>query len=398
MEKIKYINDSIDLGIQYDWNKIFRRCKKLHIFPDDDTIWNPLRVPVHDSKWNVIMSIRSKGKTTNMLLLGLVMFEMYGTVTVYLGQNKDSIRPKITHDLYNVIRVNDYISKITNGRWNDIELRTGGKWYLVNVDDDGNIIERDNKYCCGMFAISEHNTYKSKVNIPTGDLIIYDEFIAKFYYPDEFLDLCDLLATIMRNRISPVIFMLSNTINKYHQYFNELDIFEPVQSLQAGHSFVHDAINGTRVYVEIIDPVVKEKKKMFNKLFFGFKNPGLGAITGETTWSEFNYPHCMKSDTQESILKNCYILHNNKFVNLEIVKNEVGIVINAHWSKKIYDDSIVYTTDPIYDTRYRYKLGQPTTNRIDKIINNLIKTNKIYYSTNDVGSFVHNYFETCKMI
>lgn len=397
VENIKYINDEMDLGINYDWKKIFKRCKKLKIFPDDNTIWNPLNVPIYETKWNVIMSIRSKGKTTNLLLLGLVMYEMYGTVTIYLGQNKDSIRPMNTSGMFNIIRQYGYIEKITNGRWNDIALYTGGKWYLRNVDDDGNVLEKDKTFCVNQMAISEHDTYKSKTNIPTGDLIIFDEFIAKNYYPNEFLDLCDLLSTIVRQRISPVIFMLSNTINKYHQYFNELDIFEVVQGLQAGESITHEAINGTKVFVSIIDPRVNEKKKIFNKLFFGFKNPGLGAITGETTWSEFNYPHCIRCEDQESLIPNCYIYYNHKYVNLEIVHNDMGIVINAHWSKRIYDDSIVYTLEPIYDKRYKYKLGDPAHSKIDNIIARLIRSNKIYYSTNDVGSFVTSYINSCKI-
>lgn len=397
MEKIKYINDDINLGIRYDWKKIFRRCKKLGIFPDDDTIWNPSSVPVYDTKWNVIMSIRSKGKTTNVLLLGLVMYTMYGTQTIYLGQNKDKIRPKNTADMYNIVRAHHYIEKITDGRFNDIKLYSGGKWYLLNVDEDGNIIEKDNKPCCLNMAVSEHMDYKSTWNTPTGDLIVYDEFISKSYYPNEFLDLCDLLSTVIRNRVSPVIFMLSNTINKYHQYFNELDIFEPVQALQAGESIINEGLNGSRVYVTIIDPKVNEQKKLFNKLFFGFKNPGLGAITGETTWSEFNYPHPVKSEDQKTVLPNCYIYHNKKYVNLEIVSNHLGLCIHAHWSKKVYDDSVIYTLDPIYDKRYRYKLGTPSTNTLDKLVNDLIKTNKLYYVTNDVGSFMSSYFTACKL-
>lgn len=397
IKNIKYIDNDPNNGIQYNWKAIFKRCKQLGIYPQDETIWNPLNVPIYDTKWNVLMSIRSKGKTTNVLLLGLVMYEMYGTITCYLGQNKDSIRPKNTSGTFNIIRQHGYIEKITEGRFNDIALYSGGKWYLRNVDDEGNILEKDNKPCCVQLAISEHEIYKSKLNLPTADLIVYDEFITKYYYPNEFLDLCDLLSTLLRSRISPVIFMLSNTINKYHQYFNELDIFDAVQGLQAGQSITHEAINGARVYVSIIDPKVTEKKKFFNRLFFGFKNPGLGAITGDTLWSEFNYPHCINSQNQESIFRNVYIYHNKKYVNLEIVHNEIGIVINAHWSKHIYDDSIVYTLEPIYDVRYRFKLGEPSKNRIDKIINTLIKQNKIYFSTNDVGSFVNNYFNSCKL-
>ena len=396
-EIIKYINNNPSYGIQYDWKKITKRCKKLGIYPDDPTIWNPLSVPIASDTWHVIMSIRSKGKTTNSLLLGLVMYWMYGTVAIYVGQNKDQIRPKNTESLYNIIRTYNYVDLITGGRWNDIKLYTGGKWYLINTDDAGNIIEKDNTACCEQLAVSEHEIYKSKRNFPTGDLIIFDEFLAKAYYPNEFLDLCDLLSTVIRDRQNVKLFLLSNTINKHHTYFNELDIYDEVQALEAGHSFQHETYNGTRLYCTIIDPSVTERKKIFNRMYFGFKNPGLGAITGETTWSESNYPHCINSEKTKTLIHNIYIYYNKKLVNLEVVTNDVGLCINAHWAKRTYDDSIIYTINPMYDRRYRYRLGDPTSSRIDKIINNLFKSNKVYYSTNDVGSFVSSYLQEAKV-
>jgi len=33
--------------------------------------------------------------------------------------------------------------------------------------------------------------------------------------------------------------------------------------------------------------------------------------------------------------------------------------------------------------------------KIDKILGDLFKDNKVFYATNDVGSFVENYFSEC---
>lgn len=399
MEKlIKYINNDEMLGIQYDWNKIIKRCKRLKIYPSNPTIWNPMNVPFYKSKWNLILSIRAKGKTTSLLLLGLVMNEMYKTTTVYIGQNPDQLRPKNTSGMYNIIREFHYIEKIYNGRWNDIRLKTGGKWYLCNVDEDGKVLEMASEPTCVMANVASYEDYKSVVNYPRADLYIYDEFIRKAYYPNEFLDFCQLISTFNRNRISGVIFMTANTINKHYQYFSELDVYDSIQPLQAGQEILVEGTHRSSVYIKIIDPTVDESRKLLNKLMFGFKNPGLGAITGDTTWTEFNYPHCIKNEDQDVLLRNCYILHNNKLVNLELVNNSVGLCINAHFASKSYDDSIIYTADPIYDKRFRYKLGNPSTNKLDKLVNQLIKTNKIYFATNDVGSFFYSYIDYCKML
>lgn len=398
MEKIEYINNDEASGIKYNFKKILARCKKLKLFPEDSTIWNPLNVPFHEwVKWFILMSIRAKGKTTNVLLLGLVMNEMYGTTTVYIGQNADKLRPKYTSGLYNIVLENNYISRIYNDRWNSIVLKPGGKWFLCNKDENGKVIELSGEPVCIMLNVADHMDYKSTVNIPRGDLIVFDEFISKFYYPNEFIDLCDLLSTVIRVRISPIIFLLANTVNKHYQYFNELDIYEQVQSLQAGQNFISEGLNGSKVYCEIIDPSVSEKRKKFNKLFFGFSNPSLGAITGDTTWTEYNYPHIIKDNETKVILPNCYIYHNKKYVNLEIVTNKMGLCINAHWATRTYDDSIIYTLQPIYDIRYRYKLGLPQRYKIDKLIYTLFQKNKVYYQTNDIGSFVESYIKACKL-
>lgn len=395
---VKYIDNDEILGIAYDWPKIFKRCRRLKLFPDDKTIWNPLDVPVQRAKWNLILSIRAKGKTTNLLLLGLVMYQMYGTMTAYVGQNQDQIRPKNTEGMYNVIRENHYIAKIFDNRWNDIRLKSGGKWYLVNVDEEGKIIEMNSEPTCIMVNIAAHEDYKSTMNYPRADLIIYDEFIRKTYYPNEFIDFCDLLSTINRNRLSSVVFMCANTINKHYQYFNELDVYDQLQPLQAGQEILIEGTHGATVYIKIIDPAVDSRRQRVNRALFGFKNPSLGAITGDTTWTEFNYPHCLKTEKDQVIFHNCYIQHNKKLVNLELVHNSVGLCINAHFASRLYDDSIVYTCEPIYDKRFRYKLGSPSSSRIDKIINDLIKTNKIYFATNDVGSFFHSYLDYCKIL
>ena len=40
--------------------------------------------------------------------------------------------------------------------------------------------------------------------------LIFDEFIEKYYYPSQFLDLCQLLSTIIRKRQSPLFFLSAN--------------------------------------------------------------------------------------------------------------------------------------------------------------------------------------------
>lgn len=396
--KVEYINNNKDMGIKYDYALIKRTIKKLGLYPrkkkkdDEVDVWNPSHVPFDKAKWFVFMSLRSKGKTTNFLIFGLIMNKLYGTVTQYIVQTEAQLMPKHTKGLYNVIVSCDYVRKITDGRWSSIVLKAR-RWYYCNYDENGKISEMSKDYFCIMLSIDKQETYKSIHNEPLGDLVIFDEFIHKNYMPNEFIEFSQLFATIRRIRQSPIIIMLSNTVNPYSTYFNELEIADEVQTMEAGNKKIITSDGGTNVYVEIIDPAQSKQRIESDRMFFGFKNPLLGAITGNTLWSTKNYPHIKREPNARTLAKNYYISYNNKLVNLELVQNEIGLVVNCHWATKTYDDSIIYSLGEIRRPRDRYKFGH---RRIDKIIWNCYVLNRFYYSTNDVGTLVENYINEAK--
>lgn len=392
--KKEYIDNNKDLGLKYDYKAIMKRIKQLKLYPKKGDVWNPSHVPFDAAKWFVFMSLRSKGKTTNFLLMGLIMYEMYGTVTQYIVQTEPQLMPKHTKGLYNVIIANEYIPIITNGKWQSIVLKAR-RWYYCNYDQEtGKVSEMSKDYVCIMSSIDKQETLKSILNEPFGDLIIFDEFVHKYYMPNEFIEFTQLFATIRRIRQSPIIIMLSNTVNLYSPYFNELEISDSVQAMNAGDKRIITSSGGTNVYVEIIDPAQSKARIKSDRMFFGFKNPLLGAITGNTLWAIDNYPHIERMEESRVITRNLYIKHNNKLVNLELCRNKIGLVVNCHFATKTYDDSIIYTLGEIRRPLDRYKFGN---GKLDRIVWNCLSNNKFYYSTNDVGSLVEDYVNNCKM-
>lgn len=395
MKTRKYINNNKEMGLEYDYGAVMKEIKRLHLYPKrtKSDVWNPSHLPFNNAKWFVLMSLRSKGKTTNFLIMGLIMNKLYGTVTQYIVQTEPLLAPKNTKGLYNVIIENDYISKITEGRWSSIVLKAR-RWYYCNYDESGKISEMCENYVCIMSSVDKQESYKSVLNEPFGDLIIYDEFIRKYYMPNEFIEFSQLFSTIRRIRQSPIIIMLSNTVNLYSPYFNELEISDQVRNMQTGDKQIITSSGGTNVYVEIIDPALSQSRIKSDRMFFGFKNPLLGAITGSATWAINNYQHIIRDENASTISRNHYILYNNKYVNLELVKSDIGLVIYCHWATKTYDDSIIYTLGDIRRPLDRYKIGYT---KLDKIIWTCYKNNKFYYGTNDVGAFVESYINDCKL-
>ena len=66
--KKEYIDGDRLNGLDYDFTAIKKEFKKLKIPAD---VYNPTHLPLQDCKWFITMSERARGKTTNLLLLGL---------------------------------------------------------------------------------------------------------------------------------------------------------------------------------------------------------------------------------------------------------------------------------------------------------------------------------------
>lgn len=375
----------------YDYKKVRKLYKTLGC-PKE--YYNPTTSPIEKVSWIVEVSQRATGKTTGWLLWGLCMYQLYGTVTHYVRASEQEILPKVSKGLFSVIIDNDYISKITDNKYNNI-IYKARTWHLCKVNDDGDIIDIDPNYCVYMCSVDKASNLKSTHNCPTGDIIIYDEFIStRWYNACDFVPFCDLFKTIFRDRLAGKIIMLANTIDKENQYFHELEIYDRVSEMEIGDNAMYTTDRGTNIYIEIVGtPVIlKSRKKRFNKLFLGFNNTRLSGITGETTWSVNNYPH-IPAVAYESCYRKAYICHNNKYVNLEVVTNDTGVCIYCHWSSAIHDDSIMLVNHAV--TTPQEHFGIADDSYLGVLIRYCCKMHRVYFAANDVGTFVQNYLNQC---
>lgn len=388
---MKYIDNKPENGLVYDYKKVRKMYKKLGC-PKE--YYDPTTCPIERVSWIVEASSRSTGKTTNWLLYGLIMYWLYGTVMHYVRGTEAEIMPKISGTMYKVIVEKDYISKMTDGEYNNIIYKSR-KWTLVHTNDNGDIDKIAPSHCTYMCCVDKAGQLKSAHNEPLGDLIIFDEFISiNFRAFCDFIPFCDLCKTILRDRLSGKIVLLANTIDKEHQYFHELEIYERINELDIGENCIHTTDGGTNIYIEIVGtPVVlKSRKRKFNKMFMAFKNPRLAGITGESTWSIRQYPHVPDTD-YKTIFCNTYISHNNKLVRLDIVHNDFGTCIYAHWATKYHEDSILLVSREVQSPQERFGLADETS--LGGLIREIALRHKLYFSSNDVGTFVQNYLNQC---
>ena len=387
--KIEYINGNKLDGIVYDFNFLRNEYKRLKC-PKD--VYNPCHLPFETCKWFITLSERARGKTTNLLLFGLLVWWHYGTGICYVRSNEAMIMPKASKDLFSNIVSWGYIEKLTKGKYNNVFYKSR-RWYLCHIDENGEQdLVADSAFCI-MLSIDKNEQYKSVLETKN-DVIIFDEFIERYYYPNQFILFCDLCKTILRERQSGLILMSANTLDVHSEWFKETQINERVETMKQGDSEIITTPKGTRIFVEILGkklPKAERKRNVFNTLFYGFDNPKLASITGSDTWALYNYPH---TPTDFKILdKTHYISYNDKLINLEICESIEGtIFINCHPATKTYDDSVIYSLEFSFDKMHRYKLGKTL---VDKFIWNKYKENQFTYSDNTIGNLVEKYVDNC---
>lgn len=392
--KIKYIDDDKQHGIEYDWGFIAKELKKLKC---PENVYNPFKVHnVKSGRWFVDLSERNTGKTTNWLLVAMLMNKHYGTQGIYIRELVDMIMPKHALQLFETILQFGYVQTITDNKYNSIKYKSRG-YYYYNTETD----ELAQSPFMLSLSLDENYLNKSSFNAPTGDLIIFDEFISKYNYANEFVDLCDTLKTVIRERDSAVIVLLANTIDKHNFIFKELGIYEIVQTLDINQQRLFTNPHGTEISVSILGRKMEdmpEHKKEHNRKFFGFANSKLNSIRGGE-WAIPLFPHIPKmeeKDNDECLFRNRYIRHNDYLLNLELHHNEkLGACVFVHKAKKTYDDSIIYTLDTVIDNKNcRYKWGK---NALDNLLLKLYLQNKFYYATNFEGELTETYLRECNL-
>lgn len=401
----QYIDNNQRYGLKHDYKAIDKLFNSLKT-PND--LFSPLTLPRDENlHWHVLLSERSTGKTTQLLLYALCMFWYektnfgVGTRCEYIRQSKEMLAPKNTADLYNTILDFHYVEKLTENRYNTI-IYKAKRWYLAKINNETNEIEEilDDCICC-MNSIDQTFVIKSTYNSPYGDFILVDEFISKTYQPNEFVNLCQLISTIRRDRMSVNIYMVANTITPYSKYFTEMNLEKIIHKLKPSDRVIAKTPLNMVVFIEWIKTKksISEKIRSNNIQYFGFENGGMNSIIGGN-WEVKNFPHLpQQTETEERVLLSAdfFIKTVGQTLQLELWQSDVmGLYVFAHeFTKEIKKQTAtIYTVD---NTNNKYKFYGKGYRKVDRILWMLKDRNKWLYSTNEVGLQVENYLKECKL-
>lgn len=395
---IKYIDNNQQKGIQIDWNMIFREFRKLKT-PIER--YDPCELPIRECNWHVLLSERSVGKTTNILLIGLLLYKHYKIQTGYIRQYANMTTATKTRDLYNVVEEFRYLPKIFGEQWNSIYL-----WqkhiYLAKRDDMGNIIEKSNDPFCILLSVDLWATYKSTLTLPRCDWLVFDEFLSGKYVDNEFVHLCDVISTVRRNRISTKIICLSNMVQKYGVYLSEMGINHALESMKADESKIVSTPMGLKIYVKIIENVLNKDKKHVaaNISYFGFANKQLQAITG-AEWQIKNYPHLprpIENETRELITRDIYVYAFSKYICVEFYNSNIigNYVLFRPYELTTPDaNSIIFTDQQPVKANEYFGIGAGT--KLSKLWD-LYIAHRDYYATNEIGYMIESYIDNVRRV
>ena len=356
------------------------------------------------AKYNMIIGMRSNGKTYACLRHSIEEYWKNGSEVAYIRRYREDFRGKRGEQLFAALVENDEISKITDGEWTGIKYYSY-RWYLTKKSPNGDEIRAEKPFAYG-FSITEMEHDKS-VSYPLIRTVIYDEFITRQYYlNDEFVIFCNCLSTIIRLRTDVTIFMLGNTVNKFCPYFKEMGL-KHIEQMKPGSIDTYKTVKGLRIAVEYCATDNTTKKSRPSDIYFSFDNPKLEMITGGV-WELDIYPHLPCRYTPNDVIFSYFIEFDGQLLQCEVVQFNATEIFG-----ETSDSSICFTyihrkstplkypdSDLIFSTRFDPRpnwfrnIKKPVCD-IDRRLSKFFHNYKVFYQDNEVGELVRNYLIYC---
>ena len=386
--KLKFIDNDPNLGVDYDWDLIAKTYKSLGVPPEYD-ITEILPLGNDALKWYIANSERSVGKTTNVLLVGMVMYALYGTVTQLIRHTID--KASYYETLFDTIvayNQGQYIKKLTNGEYDSVKYHWKA-FYYQRREKNGKYTRADDPFCVSLAADECYNLC-SFYEAPRGDWIVLDECFNETNKPEEFVHFCHLVKTIVRERISDKIIVLGNNLDINNIWYRQLMIHNEVRKLRKGQSKIVKTSEGMPIFVVFMENRLPQKRRVFNKLHFGFNNPQLNAITGNGNWNVKMYPQACMLKERERICRGIFFsYHDDLFLEAEFVNSKSGIYVLIHPSLESTSrqGEVLYTLlFPNADNELYF--GHDKLSR--KIID-FIRKKRVVYADNETGDLFAKY-------
>lgn len=351
-----------------------------------------------DAVYRVIIGQRSNGKTYGWAKMAIDHYIDDVLPSAYVRRLDEMIKPKIISGLFDPHK--EYIAERTQGQYNDIEYRSNG-WYLIrkeqNAAGDWVRVAKDRVPFCRSYAISTVETTKGPDYGPVWS-ICFDEFITRtFYLANELVLQQNLFSSIIRNRPGIQIFMLANTVSKSCPYFAEMGLYRIRKQEQGTIDVYQMGKDGTKIAVEYC-AAVEHVQKQVSK-YFCFENPQLDMIT-KGSWEIALYRHAPQNLSQYRVILTCFIVHEDLVIQGDVHLYQGYPILFWHYKTgdiKDPEHTIIYNQDVVDGNPLHQRDMRTSFCRAQTIIFDLVRLQKTFYATNEVGEGVAAYLKTQKL-
>lgn len=383
---------------------------------DDRTLYNEYgaaldkrnneQINATGADYRMIIGRRSNGKTypTNVFD-GVKRFLDSGEqdAFAYLRRWGDDL-PLVAPELFNGCINNGWLTWYSNGKYNDVAYYRR-KFYLQFRDEDGNVKHRCPKPMCYAFAINIAEKFKGP-DYSFIKTIVFDEFCPERghggYCANEWRLYQSLLSTIIRERDDVVIYMIANTIGKEScKYFDAYGI-DP-DTLKQGVLQTYKFKGGGTMAVEwCLDKganTVTPSAKYFN-----ISGASCEGMITQGKWEEDKYPQMPRrvADNITVIMPVYVVTARNKIIQIDIIETPGGnTALSVHYKTtpiKFRQGDYVYLSqwDEEQIDNPTVRIGFNSQYTLDRMILKLIKTQRAYYSSDNVGEKLKYYIESMK--
>ena len=379
----------MQIGI-YDTKAIEKEYKKLNS-PEKYDIIDINEMLTND--YNMYLSTRNDGKTTDALLKGLILFKLYGVLPIYNRNDTQQITLANVSNLFETIKNFNYIDVLFEGEWNDvIYINRERKFYLAFRNRlTGDIEQKDDQPCCYVTSCENWKNYKSTVNLPTAWYIIWDEFLDTNRFASPIVsEMMNNISTFTRSNANAHVVALSNTINPYSVIFEDFAITDDVAFMEFGDKKNIKSVLGTTFYIELLRLSKEKKKNLIDKTvrFFGINNKKFANFTGIQAWQGREYRHLMeKPISQEPIY---FIKHREKYITVYFceLENKRPVYLVTKCSFIPDGRGFVITNEP--QLSYEIAFNPLWCNGLVQAAHE----NRICVSTNEIGLLFDDFLQT----
>lgn len=365
---------------------------------EDGQYWSSKHLLSMNADYSLAWGPRSKGKTTEMHLVGIREYINKGRAYIYLRRWDIEVTPTLCNRMFSNIEAFDGIKTSTNGKWDHVKIKTGSaylaryiKVYNEKTEEYEDDEEVDTKPFCYILAINQCGHVKS-TSYPDVGLVVFDEFIPlqAQYIKDEFSAFTNMISTIVRNRDDIKIVMLANSIDPHNLYFREFKLND-AKYMQPGDMQLFGFEGSVlKIACEFTAP---PKEGRPSDKYFDFQNTKVSMIT-TGDWETNSWPHLPSKYYSQQIACSYYITFDNELFKCDIVETDDNIFTFC-FPKYNYtpsDNELVFgcttSTNPMRQLSFRSRYGKLP----DKVFK-ILTTYPVFYSDNLTGDTINNFMK-----